>query len=374
VADASLRFTYLAKGRYWRFRHPATGDIAMPHARGVATEDQPRQSRFVEKYRELLARVERAEQAPAPLDRRSFRWLIREYGKSHEYRSLADSTQQDYQRTLDLLEAELGDEPFALVTRAMIKAVRDGHARHTRKAHKIKQMVSRLYSWADENELVPEGYNPAARIKRLRRKGGEREYVVWSQHEIELFLREAPAHVRTPAMIALYTGQRAQDVATMRWRQWQGDLIRVRQGKTGAMLDIACHRRLRAHLTELRKERGTPGDTICLTVRGRAFNANNLGSAIHRAIRGIPGMPRERSLHGLRYAAGAAMEEAGCSVAEIEAVLGHRTFRMALKYASQRLRARMAIDKLEAAPEPARPPEPSSRSRQPSESGARAAN
>jgi len=43
------------------------------------------------------------------------------------------------------------------------------------------------------------------------------------------------------------------------------------------------------------------------------------------------------------------MEEAGCGVAEIEAVLGHRTFRMALKYASQRLRAKAAIAKVEAA-------------------------
>ena len=27
-----------------------------------------------------------------------------------------------------------------------------------RKAHKVKQMVSRLYSWADENDLVAEGF------------------------------------------------------------------------------------------------------------------------------------------------------------------------------------------------------------------------
>jgi hypothetical protein len=34
-------------------------------------------------------------------------------------------------------------------------------------------MASRLYSWADEGELVPEGFNPAAGVKRLKRKGGE---------------------------------------------------------------------------------------------------------------------------------------------------------------------------------------------------------
>lgn len=239
------------------------------------------------------------------------------------------------------------DEPFALITRGMIKAVRDSYARQTRKAHKIKQMTSRLYSWADENELVPEGFNPATRIKRLKRKGGDQEYVVWSSHEIELFLAQAPEHVCTPVLLALYTGQRANDVARMLWPQWQGDYIRVRQAKTGAMLDIACHQRLRSHLEELKAKRRALEGTICLTVRGNSFNANNLGSAIYRAIQNIPAMPKNRSLHGLRYAAGSAMEEAGCTIAEIEAVLGHRTLRMALKYASQRLRSRSAIAKVE---------------------------
>lgn len=210
-------------------------------------------------------------------------------------------------------------------------------------------MVSRLYSWADENDLVPEDFNPAARIKRLKRKGGEREYVVWSAHEIELFLASSSVHVRTPVMIALYTGQRANDIARMRWAQWQGDMIRVRQAKTGALLDIACHQRLREHLTELQRSNPGRNSPICLSASGRSFNANNLASAIYRAVQAIPDMPKNRSLHGLRYAAGSTMEEAGCSIAEIEAVLGHRTFRMALKYASQRIRAKAAIAKMEAA-------------------------
>ena len=299
-------------------------------------------------YGDLLARIEREEIAPTPIDRRSFRWLIQRYCESEEFQVLADSTQRDYERTLNLIKEELGDEPFAFATRAMIKAVRDSYARQTRKAHKIKQMVSRLYSWADENELVPEGFNPAARIKRLRRKGGEREYIVWSYQEIELFLAHAPGHIRTPVMLALYTGQRAADIAYMRWVQWQGDYVRVRQAKTGALLDIACHQHLKAHLEELRTNRSSTKGSICRSARGKEFNANNLGSAIYRAVQNAPGMPKHRSLHGLRYAAGSMMEEAGCSVAEIEAVLGHRTFRMALKYASQRLRSKSAIAKVEA--------------------------
>lgn len=358
MADIELLYTYLAKGKYWRFRHPATGDIALPRMKSLPVEDQPKRAEFIQKYAELLARVERSEVVLRSPDRTSFRWLIRQYRggdgqrPSEEFRALTDATQIDYNRTLDVIEAELGDEPFGLATRSMIKAVRDSHAHHPRKAHKIKQMVSRLYSWAEENDLVPEGFNPAARIKRLKRKGGEQEYVVWSTHEIELFLASAPAHVCTAAMIALYTGQRASDVASMRWSQWQGEVIRVRQGKTGALLDIACHRLLRTHLEALREAGANLKGTICLTARGRPFNANNLATAIYRAIQAIPDMPKNRSFHGLRYAAGSAMEEAGCTIGEIEAVLGHRTARMAMKYASQRVRARAAISKVEATTRP----------------------
>ena len=115
----------------------------------------------------------------------------------------------------------------------MIKAVRDDYADTPRKAHKIKQMLSRLYTWAQEEELGPDGFNPAAGVKRLQTKGGTKEIVVWSDAEIELFLANCPEHVRTPVLIALYTGQRREDVVKTSWQQFQGNIIRVRQSRHG---------------------------------------------------------------------------------------------------------------------------------------------
>ena len=186
MAAAELRYTYLAKQTYWRFRHPAVGDAAMPHMRGVSIREQPDQLAFIRKYAELLGRVEASDVAPAQ-DRRSFRWLILQYRggqgrpSSEEFRALADSTQLDYNRR---------------------------------------------------------------------------------------------------------------------------------------------------------------------SAKGNQYNGNNLGSAIYRAVQAISDMSKNRSLHGLRYAAGSTMEEAGCGVAEIEAVLGRRTFRMALKYASQRRPWTAGLDRL----------------------------
>ena len=322
MAGTELRYTYIAKGTYWRFRHKLTGDVALPHARGVHVSLQPQQAAFITRYAELLSAVER--RAPvAPLSRASFAWLVREYRRSAEFNELADSTQLDYGRTLDLIVAELGDVRFAVATRNILKAVRDGHAETVRKAHKIKQMLSRLYSWADENDHVPAGFNPAKSIKRLKRKGGDREIVVWSDAEVEMFLA----------------------VAKMTWQQFQGDVIRVRQSKTTALLDIACHSVLRRHLDALARS----AIVIATSADGVAYTAQGLSEALRRSVMKTAALPNNRSMHGLRYAAGSRMEEAGCTVAEIESVLGHQTFKMALKYASQRLRAKAAMDKMEVA-------------------------
>ena len=345
MARTELRFTYIAKERYWRFRHKLTGDVALPHVRGLHVSLQPQQAAFVTRYAELLAAVE-SRASIRPPSRTSFAWLIKRYRDSAEFGELADATQADYGSTLTLLEQELGSVSYALASRAVLKAVRDDHSATVRKAHKIKQMLSRLYSWADEQDLVPVGFNPAKGIKRLKAKGGAKEIVVWSDAEIEMVLAAAPDHVRTPILVALYTGQRRQDVIRMTWKQYQTDIVRVRQSKTKALLDIACHPSLRKHLDGI--EHNAAG-AICTTADGRPFTANGLSQAVRRVVTGIEAMPHDRSMHGLRYAAGSRMEEAGCTVAEIESVLGHQTFKMALKYASQRLRAKAAMAKMEAA-------------------------
>lgn len=339
-----LRYTYRAKGQYWRFRHKLTGDVALPHEKGLHWSKQPERAAFMERYADLLATVE-ARGAKRPPARSSFAWLVEQYRHSPEFAELADSTQVDYGRTLDLIAEELGDVRYAAATRNILKAIRDDHAKTVRKAHKIKQMLSRLYSWADENGHVPDGFNPAKGIKRLKRKGGEKEIVVWSDAEIALYLNGAPAHLATPVLIALYTGQRREDVVSMTWQQFQGDIVRVRQSKTGTLLDIACHRVLRQHLEALART----GPTICVTAKGDAYTVNGMSGAVRRRVESLADMPNNRSMHGLRYAAGARMEEVGCTVAEIESVLGHETFKMAMKYLSQRVRAKSAMDKMEAA-------------------------
>lgn len=332
MVRSTLKYTYLAKKRYWRFRHKAVGDVPLP--------GNPGDPEFHTRYAELLELIKR--EGPKAPSRESFAWLVKQYRQSIEFNALRSTTKDDYERTLDLIVKELGDQPFRLTTRKMIKAVRDDFAAQPRKAHKIKQMASRLYSWADEGELVPDGFNPAAGIKKIKYR--EDPYVAWSEEEIDLFVQHAPEYVLTPVMLALYTGQRAADVAAMTWTQVKGQFMRVRQDKTGEMLDIPCHPKLIAYLTALEQRRGKSAVVIALGKTSKAFTSGALSNALRRSVADIPEMPR-RSLHGLRYAAAARLEEAGCTIEEITSILGHRTYQMGMKYATQRKQAERALAK-----------------------------
>ncbi|GAA3266102.1 hypothetical protein GCM10020258_34600 [Sphingomonas yabuuchiae] len=58
MAGTDLKYTYLSKGTYWRFRHKLTGDLPLPHDPALHWSEQPSRSGFMERYAELLAVVE----------------------------------------------------------------------------------------------------------------------------------------------------------------------------------------------------------------------------------------------------------------------------------------------------------------------------
>lgn len=347
-----LDYTYCNRKRlkhgvreYWRFRRDGI-DVALP---GDPRTDTAAMRRYAELTDQAQAREAAANDPGAP--RHTFEGLARTYLASTEFGALAERTQSDYRDVLEQrLIPALGPERFDCVTRATVKLVRDAvirEGRATRTANKVKQVASLLYTWADDEELLPADFvNPGMKLKKL--KGTGKPIEIWSDEEIEMFLAACEPRMHTVVLLALHTGQRATDLALMDWTDYQAPkgkpaFIRVRQNKTGEPLTIACHTRLRAHLDTIRTGFG---GRILRGEDGKPTNRLALATAMHRAVGAIDGMPR-RSLHGLRYAAAGQLEAVGCSVVEITSLIGHRTYQMALKYARQRKDAEAALARLE---------------------------
>ena len=186
------------------------------------------------------------------------------------------------------------------------------------------------------------GADPASTVKRHHETKHEHE--PWPQELIERFLKQARPTLRRAVKLALYTGQRRSDLVKMKWSDFDGELIAVRQQKTGALISIPCHKELRAELESIPRS----ADTILVGELGKPISSITLAGAVHRQLQkmGVSGY----SIHGLRKNAAVALADAGCSTMEIAAVTGHKTLAMVEHYSKrrdQRLHARSAMDKWE---------------------------
>jgi integrase len=131
-------------------------------------------------------------------------------------------------------------------------------------------------------------------------------------------------------MLLLYTGRRASDVVRMRWTDFDGCGIAVRQLKTGTPLWIRCHAKLRAALDYAPRL----SDFMLTNQYGNGYTAAGLCDMIAVGTARIGA--KECTAHGLQCNAAVALADAGWEVLEIMAITGHRTFKEAQRYTSHR--------------------------------------
>jgi integrase len=324
------RYTYVAKGKYWRFRHPETGEIGLP--------GKPGSIEFETKYAELVARIQPKDRRRVDCD--SFNWLLDTYFASESYRTLTENTRYDYAILGNAVREHLGDQSFRLTTKRMIMTVRDSFAGTPYQAEKLKRFISRLYTFAAEAEIVDVDTNPASGIRSLKwRKHG---FEPWSDEEIDLLLKHARGVTRTLIIISIYTGQRPGDVAGMQWSQALGDMIRVRQIKTGELVLIPCHPALKKELERLQAAEGGQATGSIAKWKGRQIDEGQYRYLLRKLVRAIRNMPH-RTPHGARFAAAARLSEAGCTVDQIVSIIGHRTYQIAMMYIMRRKNAEAAM-------------------------------
>ena len=122
-----------------------------------------------------------------------------------------------------------------------------------------------------------------------------------------------------------------------------GSRIRVTQQKTGAMLSIPIHPKLRPII----EATSAGAMTFLLTDYGKPFTAAGFGNKM-RTWCDEAALP-QCSAHGLRKAAARRLAEAGCTNAQIKAITGHATDSEVNRYtaaANQATLADQAMDVL----------------------------
>jgi len=325
-------YTYVVKGKYWRFRYKGD-NFALP--------GKPGEPKFEDKYDEFVALVVKPVTLASRPGRGTFDWVMAKFFADAEFRALATRTQSNYHAFGKHVSKYLGDCMMGITTVEMLGEVRN--AMTLGYADVLRRFVSRLYVFASDRGYVLAGLNPARCLRSIKRKS-KKGHEPWSIEEINLMLKHAEGAIRTLIIIALCTGQRPGDVERMEWSQILDDMVRVRQQKTGELMTIPAHPLLRAELARLRSEGPVEG-VIVRKESGGPIGDNGFGYRLKKLVRSIPNMPW-RTPHGSRYATAGLLRDAGCDVDQICSIIGHRTYEMAVKYFSRRKLAIEAMGRL----------------------------
>jgi integrase len=262
------------------------------------------------------------------------------YYRAPDFLNLKASTQYVRRNILERFRAEHGDKPLRRLERNHVKEIIGAKAATPEAANDLLKALRTFLNFAVDGGMVTA--NAAAGVKRF--KSRSTGFHSWTEEELAAFAaRHATgSKARLAFALLLYSAQRRGDVVRMGWQHVRGNLVSVRQEKTGEELRVPIHPELAAEL------RAAPRTnlTFLMTELGAPFTSAGFGNWFRERC-DEAGL-KQCSAHGLRKAAARRLAEAGCTAEQIKAMTGHRTLAQVAHYtaaADQTRLARQAVDR-----------------------------
>jgi integrase len=257
--------------------------------------------------------------------------LIRTYKASPDWTGLAASTREIESYNLTAIENEWGTMTLRAVglkgARAEFLEWRNELAEKTPRAAdaKLKRMA-KLFSFALDLELIER--HPLLKLKSVYES--DRSDIIWSDQHITRFRGSCGPDMGLALLIALHTGQRRGDILGLRWANYDGFAISLRQGKTKTDVFIPCTTQLRdaldarkaALVSGNRRAEDLGDETILLNTEGNPWTKSAFRSAWDRAFEKTR-IDDDIHFHDLRGTAVTRLAEASCTVPEIATITGH---------------------------------------------------
>lgn len=270
--------------------------------------------------------------------------LIESYMRSDRWAKLKPKSRRLYEGGLLYLIEKNGSRDVTRITRRDAIAMQDAN-RHRPSFARLTVIVMSLVI----EHAIDLGYmrhNPIRGMRYVRVEDGrKRPHVPWPDDAVAKFRAEAKPFQRLIFEIGIGTVQRPSDWLAFTWGDYDGDNLRLVQGKTGVRLTLPCSEALRAALDAARPAGAKPDDPIIRGKNGRmSYQAMGDAMRVERQRLGLMAY----DLHALRYRGVMELAWAGCDDDEIASYSGHNTKAMIIKYAGearQIMRARTAREK-----------------------------
>lgn len=281
----------------------------------------------------------------APGSRRTWARLAESYKASDRWTNLSLVSRNEYQRVIDYVLAKNAQTEVPKLKRQDVLAAMDLNRHRVRFANYIPQVMSVMCEHAIDLGWLDA--NPAKGARRIKTPAHKRRvHQPWTDAAVEIWRERAKPLPLLIFEIGVGSVQRPGDWSRFKWRDYDGDSLRVVQGKTGKALVLPCTAALKAALDAVKPDPCDPERSILRNTYDQPMTYHAMG-AIMLAERRRLGL-EAFDLHGLRYRGVMELAWSGCTDDEIASYSGHASKDMIRLYAGQArqvTQARSARDK-----------------------------
>ena len=294
---------------------------------------------------------------------RTLRWLCQNYFAAPEFTGLDASTQRVRRQLIEHCLTEptepgaattFADFPLDRLTPKAIRVLRDRKAAFPEAANGRLKAIRQVLKYGVDTDELPN--NIAREVPSLGGKPGG--FHDWTIDAVEQFEAKHPigSKARLAFALLLYTAQRRSDIVRFGQQHVRDGWLHFTQQKGRTKNPVTLSIPMMKPLREIIAATTIGLKTFLVTEFGKPFADAGFGNKF-RDWCNDAGLPH-CSAHGIRKATSARLAELGCSDREIMAITGHQTMKEVTRYtksARQRVLAASAMQKFEAANEPANP-------------------
>ena len=263
-------------------------------------------------------------------------WLITRYRETTAWTGFSLATRRQRENILKQVLSTAGDRPVARITTEVIAAGRDRRAKTPFQARHFVDTMRGLFRWAVKAKLVK--VNPTIGIEdpSMPKTDG---FPIWTEDHVTAYEKRWPIGTRQRVWldVLVYTGLRRGDAVRFGRQHIRDGVGTIKTEKTGTEVTLPILPVLAETLAA-----GPCGDLALIASKnGRPFTKESFGNAFKDACRaaGVPG-----SAHGLRKIAATRAANAGATGAQLKAIFGWTSDRMASLYTRAADRRRLSME------------------------------
>lgn len=281
---------------------------------------EPYPEDFIECFEEATRR-ERADGSDS-----DFSLLIQDFLESSKFAALSEASKINYRRDLRLAREKFGSVSIAEIEhRAFRGKIARWHlemaANSPKGADNCVATLSAAFGYAYRMGVLV--INPAHGIQKAWKQPVDRE--PWTKEEIDLFLRNCPVVTSDILKLAMYTGLRRADLASISWDAFNGSDLQWRTSKSRhrrtVIVPLTPEGKNFIRDLKTRQESAPLGmqRTMLISAGGTPMTPHTLGKkVIERAKR----LGLNKKLHRLRSNYASSLVENGFESGEIAGIMG----------------------------------------------------